>query len=624
MKKKTKQRIFAALATVALALPVGLSLGSKAQAATSDSQTVTIHKLQYENLPIDSKLNTGDLMTFDGSKPLEGVSFTAYDVTKNYYDLRKGKDGLTQDAAYKSLQEMKMDALKNDTSYSFSQTNDEGTSSLALPTKSTYKVNDKAQDAIYVIVETDAPSNVNRTKSVNMVVSLPVYKSDSDKPTLIETVHLYPKNEIYGEELSFTKYGVDTETKAQTPLAGAQFKLRDVNKQYLQKSLDSNGFPVFSEENTPQIFTSDDKGVVNTSGYKMAPGTYTFEEISNNNLTVGSYHGSKKMSTIVKATVTDNAGTLNVKYDYFEADGTSLTQQDSASAYNYTTPKPTKKVDDKDVDYNQVLTYTAQLVIPTDINTSDYKKFDLVDTPNAALELNDINKITAKIDGSTLQTPAVAENNGFRLSFFNSEADRATILANPGKTITVTYQMHVKPGEALETALDNTITFENNFHPETSNKVIVKTYGKKFIKKDANTGEGLPEAQFKVKKSDTEFASFNKNNEFTGWVSKDDATIISSGENGYFEVKGLATGSYTLVETKAPDNYHLPSDPTFGFTISETSYSNENDILTIPNTQSGKLPSTGGKGIYAFIAVGVIALIIAGVYFTRGRKHLEA
>ncbi|MGO3792463.1 MAG: pilin N-terminal domain-containing protein [Enterococcus gilvus] len=538
MKKKTKQRIFAALATVALALPVGLSLGSKAQADTSDSQTVTIHKLQYENLPEKSQPNTGDLMTFDGSKPLEGVSFTAYDVTENYYDLRNGKDEVTQDSAYKSLQEMKMDALKNDTSYSFSQTNDEGTSSLALPTKSTYKVNDKAQDAIYVIVETDAPSNVNRTKSVNMVVSLPVYNSANE--TIKDEVHLYPKNEIYGEELSFTKYGVDTETKAQTPLAGAQFKLRDVNKQYLQKSLDSNGFPVFSEENTPQIFTSDDKGVVNTSGYKMAPGTYTFEEI------------------------------------------------------------------------------------PTDINTSNYTKFDLVDTPNAALELNDITKITAEIDGSTLETKAAKENNGFRLSFFNSEADRATILANPGKTITVTYQMHVKPGEALETALDNTITFDNNFHPETSNKVIVKTYGKKFIKKDANTGKGLKKAEFKVKKSDTEFASFNENNEFTGWVTEDNATIIKSGENGDFEVKGLATGKYTLVETKAPEDYHLPSDPTFGFTISETSYSNKQDILTIPNTQSGKLPSTGGKGIYAFIAVGVIALIIAGIYFTRGRKHLEA
>lgn len=622
MKKKTKQRIFAALATVALALPVGLSLGSKAQADTSDSQTVTIHKLQYENLPTNSTLNTGDEMTFEGSKPLEGVSFTAYDVTENYYDLRNGKDEVTQDAAYKSLQEMKMDALKNDDSYSFSQTNGEGTSSLALSTKSTYKVNGKAQDAIYVIVETNAPSNVNRTKSVNMVVSLPVYNSDNE--TIKDEVHLYPKNEIYGEELSFTKYGVDTETKAQTPLVGAQFKLRDVNKQYLQKSLDSNGFPVFSGENTPQIFTSDDKGVVNTSGYKMAPGTYTFEEIPNNNLTVGSYHGSKNMSAIVTATVKDNAGTLNVKYDYFKADGTSLMQQDSASAYNYTTPKPTKEVDDKDVDYNQVLTYTAQLVISTDINTSDYTKFDLVDTPNAALELNDITKITAKIDGSTLQTPAVAEKNGFRLSFFNNEADKATILANPGKTITLTYQIHVKPGAALETALDNTITFDNNFHPETSNKVIVKTYGKKFIKKDANTGKGLPEAQFKVKKSDIEFASFNENNEFTGWVTENNATIIKSGENGDFEVKGLATGKYTLVETKAPEDYHLPSDPTFGFTISETSYSNKQDILAIPNTQSGKLPSTGGKGIYAFIAVGVIALIISGIYFTRGRKHLEA
>ncbi len=76
--------------------------------------------------------------------------------------------------------------------------------------------------------------------------------------------------------------------------------------------------------------------------------------------------------------------------------------------------------------------------------------------------------------------------------------------------------------------------------------------------------------------------------------------------------------SYELIETKAPTGYVLARKP-----ISFNADNGKTE-LQVNNKSKGTLPSTGGKGIYAFIAVGVIALIIAVVYFTRGRKHLEA
>ncbi|BCA86380.1 cell wall surface anchor protein [Enterococcus saigonensis] len=631
---KIKTKLFGALATLALLLPLGLGSSQVAKAdetsTTDDTQTVVLHKLQYTSLPSENIDNTGDPITNlpSDSKPLKGVKFVAYDVTKQYYELRNGNETvpkLNAEDAYAKLQTTNIKDISGlEFMKEFSVTDDRGEAFADLPLKSEYTINSKKQDAIYLIVENYAPSNVNQAKSANMVLALPVYNEDGT--TKKETVHLYPKNEVYGKELSFTKYGVkDGKNK---PLAGAKFRLKDSNGSYLQEQHDSNGFPSFSDVSKAKIFVSNDEGVVSTDGYNLSPGTYTFEEYADENgITVtddsGTYHASKNATSIVTATVVDNSGTLSVGYDYYNADG-SPAEGAPASAYNYATPTPEKSVDDIDVDYTQVLNYTAKLTIPDDISISEYTKFDLVDRPDDDLNVK-TDTVIAKLNDTALETKAVKEGNGFRLSFFNSEPDKATIKANAGKTIEVTYKMSVIPGADLQTDITNDITFDNNFHPETSTKVIVKSYGKKFVKKDANTEKTLKGANFVVKNSKDKFAEFDEYSNFVGWVDKaTENSTITSGTDGSFEVRGLATGQYTLVETKAPVGYHLPSDPTFSFEVSETSYSNEKEILDVPNTQSGVLPSTGGKGIYAFIAIGTIAVAGAVFYFTRGRKQTEA
>ncbi|WP_181990932.1 pilin N-terminal domain-containing protein [Enterococcus asini] len=84
MKKNSKLR--ALLTAVVMVLPLAFGfVGNGVQAAEKDTQTVTLHKMAYDEMPEPTTPNTGDEMDF-GGKPLAGAVFTAYDVTKEYWE----------------------------------------------------------------------------------------------------------------------------------------------------------------------------------------------------------------------------------------------------------------------------------------------------------------------------------------------------------------------------------------------------------------------------------------------------------------------------------------------------------------------------------------------------------
>lgn len=612
---KIKTKLFGALAALALLLPLGLGSGQVAKAADentgTETQKVMIHKRQFENGDYPSKAikNDGNEIEDFGGTPLVGAGFTAYDMTNIYwaaYENASGSHQDKEDAAIKAALAAELPANGE----KFDNTGEDGTATKDL------KVKSDGEKAIYRFVETTKPAGVVSENSHDFILGLPVYNEKTSEK--LDIVHVYPKNEVKALNLKFTKYGVDKDGEV-SPLQGAKFKLRNADGFFYKDGAFTKS------ESDAEVIESDEQGNVSVPSLNLTPGKYTFSEINSNVSVTGEqkdpteaelYHYKK--TDVVVAEVTEN---MEIKYTYYDKGQNEITEAKLAEAYNYKVPEPTKTADDNDLDIGQTVTFTITQLIPNDI--SDYTKFDLVDNYDANLDLiSDKAAIlgSVKIGDKTVSEikPAyTAGENTFTLGF-----DPKTLVSHAGEAITFTVDMKLKPGTNLDTGVDNNIKFDNNFFPKT-NKDTVQTYGKTFVKKDLVSGKTLAGAEFVVKSGDK--FMLNTDGEISWVDTQDKATILTSDEKGEFSVAGLAKTdkdgtdiTYQLVEIKAPEGYVLAKDP--------INFEADNGIktFTVNNKSKGTLPSTGGKGIYAFIAIGTIAVAGAVFYFTRGRKQTEA
>lgn len=624
-----KQKIVGIITMLVMVLSGLLALAGGTPASAATTQSVTIHKLQFENMP-ESIPNTGDEMTFKDSEPLAGAGFTAYDVTAEYwvaYANAEGDDTAKKAAGLAAAEAVNTGEITDKNRiFDFGLTGDAGTATLALPTTSGNK------KAIYKFVETTTPAGVNQTISASFVLGLPIYNEDN---TLKTPVHVYPKNEVKTLNLGFTKYGVDVAGVA-TTLDGAQFVLKE-------KTAAGDGLYYNSENGKfdkdlagASKLTSAEGGKVSVPGL-FEPGIYEFYEIDNDVSTSEDqdkldpalpkeiFHYKK--NPVVTATVADD---MTVKYSYYNQTMTLVSDSDTAEAYNYKVTVPEKTVDDNNVDGGQTVTFTIKHKIPDDV--AQYTEYALVDNYDSRLSLvsNEAAiKGSLKIDNTTPAdvTPgyaADAENHQFTLTFTPSQLAKYA-----GQTMSFTVDMKVSPGTDLS-AIDNKITFDNNFY-DKNNTAKVNTYGKKFIKVDADTKEALKGAEFKIKKGDKFLQLKNGDTIVTSvegvvdsytvhWVdTKAAGTIFVSPENGEFGVYGLeqlGEQGYTLVETKAPAGYNMIEDVPFDA-------DDEMEALQVINKSKGILPSTGGMGIVGLIAVGLLAVGSAVIYFKKRSGHLE-
>ena len=118
------------------------------------------------------------------------------------------------------------------------------------------------------------------------------------------------------------------------------------------------------------------------------------------------------------------------------------------------------------------------------------------------------------------------------------------------------------------------------------------------------------------------------------WGEKDDkdVVILTSNEQGQFEITGLAYGTYYLKEKTAPKDYALRED-FIEFVVKEGSYgensgnidyvkeSKENDALCVTNKKV-TIPQTGGIGTVIFTVVGVM-LMVGAAFALKRRKEDE-
>lgn len=185
-----------------------------------------------------------------------------------------------------------------------------------------------------------------------------------------------------------------------------------------------------------------------------------------------------------------------------------------------------------------------------------------------------------------------------------------------------------------------------------SYKVVVFTYELDTTKVDGtDTTKVLKDAEFKLyRKNSSNTNEYVKveDGKVKGWTTNaDEASVLKSGNDGKFVVKGLDDGTYYLKETKAPSEYNLlASDIKLEIKATTTNGQNWNGTdealtaieikvndgnttsgtngtvsTTVENNKGSVLPSTGGIGTTIFYVIGGILMVGAGVILVSRRRR---
>ena len=170
---------------------------------------------------------------------------------------------------------------------------------------------------------------------------------------------------------------------------------------------------------------------------------------------------------------------------------------------------------------------------------------------------------------------------------------------------------------------------------------------------DAN--KPLTGAKFQIKNGDTVIKLVDKGNgEYVvadqslalstseGASPKIVDTMVSTGTDAKFNIKGLDAGTYTLAETAAPQGYKVAADTVFHISATHSEGKTENNVdteladvtlatgegnslnHTIVDSSSSKLPSTGGMGTTLFVLGGGCMAGLAGIYLISKKRAKDA
>lgn len=526
---KNKSKWLALLTTLLCLLPLvagGLSGGDKVYA--SDSVNVTLHKKKMDEFPANSIENTGKEMTeFDRYEGLPGVTFTAWEISKDFYAALNAKlTGNESDDDYKkAVKQVMEDFVLNKstaTKISGDKTTDGNGDAVFSDLSSR---NEDGTYKVYYFEEHVTPGI--EAGSYKLILMLPLKDENGTENT---DVHLYPKNKV--------------------------------------------------DSDVPEKEVVDDDG--NTL-QPNADGVYDFEVGQKihykASFTIPNQIGDILPTGVPRYSKLDFADAVDQKYVKFES------------------------LDDIEIE-GVVIDQTEFLshAIYTPVNQTD--PFD----KNAGFT------ISMKLNGTAGATAA---------NYLNDYA---------GKKITFNYTVSFTEKTAIDLGINNkfTVTMNHDGGQDTSksNEPIdpIITGGKKFIKhEENNSGDGLKGAEFVVlKEVNGEEFYLTAAAESMTWTKVEtdedyaDATKYTSGDKGIFEVTGLEYGDYKLRETKAPNGYvKLSNDQTTAFTVNKGSYTSMAAIDIANTAKGGVLPSTGGKGILAFIVIGLSLMVAAIIRYRR-------
>ena len=148
------------------------------------------------------------------------------------------------------------------------------------------------------------------------------------------------------------------------------------------------------------------------------------------------------------------------------------------------------------------------------------------------------------------------------------------------------------------------------------------------ITKKNPTGQTLEGAEFTIKDSAGNYVPVAKSGDRykvsdTLTAIEDNAKVVSDA-SGLIYIDGLAAGTYTLHETKAPTNYNtLKEDVTVNIRATYNADGTVNTVtgndINVVNIGGSILPTTGGIGTYIFTISGAV-IMVTMLYLLISRK----
>ena len=260
---------------------------------------------------------------------------------------------------------------------------------------------------------------------------------------------------------------------------------------------------------------------------------------------------------------------------------------------------------EKTVDTSQTLfaagekiPYQIKVKVPADI--AAMADFSITDSADSALKRQ--SGVTVKIGGSN-----VTDNQDvYRLTADTDHNFTATFVISAlakyaGQTITISYNMAIRPGTAPDQPLINDATVHpGRGHPQ-HDYAVVTTGGKRFVKVNAEKeSEKLAGAVFIVRNGDGAYLVKTTDGWHWKQIAGDAVTTyqaanlytLTSDQAGAFAIEGLAAGSYDLFEVKAPAGY-LRNEERIPFQIVAGEYTRgKADPYKVVNVPRPHLPDT--------------------------------
>ena len=306
------------------------------------------------------------------------------------------------------------------------------------------------------------------------------------------------------------------------------------------------------------------------------------------------------------------------------------------NAKNENAPQPpTKEVKLGTVDVNgksasvgDTLSFTINVPVPANAAGYDEYPFTITDTASKGLKMPSTSeyKITdaAKNDITNLFTITQSGDaaNGTTTTFKFTNPKSTPQYA--GKTLVVTYNATVTEDAIKAGSVDNSATIATNNGTSGKGTTKVYNYGFSLTKKNKE-GTQLQGAEFQL---------------YDESGNKAINDPVTTGTDGKAAWSGLAAGTYTVKEIKAPAGYSQQFLPTFEVTITQnqndpakatvtikgdgdtfglaTEYNGDITVLNVKN--ASQLPLTGAAGTAMFT---VVALLVAAVGVTLAVKSRQ-